>query len=290
MKLAIASWSNRPNIKSITYPIFKKYADYYNLDFIYDWSPINKFGNGFLYWAYQKFGIYDILEDYDAVCWIDDDILITNNAKNIFEFAPITKFSFVNHPGCDTSYINFIQKQFDIDNWWVNAESNKSYSQVAEFKDFVTDNSVNSGLMVVPKKYRFLFETSQLNPPYEGYEDQAYINAIINKKKIDYHILGQEWNLSTGFYHSMEARKLCYFLHVNGRGWDNPAKAIPYDQLPESINNTVTLPSDDWSPDLRSGAVDGPDLYRAYELLYFINHGVIPFSKRQDKLCVNYLN
>ena len=41
MKKTIASWSNRQELKSITYPLFQKYADYYGYDFNYDWNPRN---------------------------------------------------------------------------------------------------------------------------------------------------------------------------------------------------------------------------------------------------------
>jgi hypothetical protein len=286
MKQTIASWSNRPHVKSITYPLFQKYADYYGYDFNYDWNPIPRHGTGWLYWAYQKFGIYDLLDRYDQVCWIDDDVFISDGAKNIFEYVSFDKLGFVLHPGDHTEAAKQVQQQQLFDEWWVRDEVQNN-SDFHDFKEYGCKSPImNSGVMVVSKKHQFIFDYKNLSPPYEQYEDQAYINGMINKNKVDYVSLGHECNLNYGYFHSNQARAQAYFLHLCGMGWSNPKNQIPHDQLSSiTIETDQLLLPENWHPDgspLCSILDDDPDIYRARIFLWFMkNNIIIPFNRRK---------
>lgn len=280
MKKTIACWSNRPQIKSITYPVFQKYADYYGYDFNYDWNPIPKYGNGWLYWAYQKFGIYNLLNKYDQVCWIDDDVLIREGAKNIFDYVSLDKFGFVLTPGDNTYASNQIKEQLLFDEWWIKDELQNN-SNFDSYKEYGSKSpTINSGVMVVSKKHQFIFDYNNINPPYVQYEDQGYINGMINKHKIDYVSLGHEWNLNFGIFQNNHYRSQAYFLHLCGHGWSDIKNKIPHDQLPSTITQTHQCP-ENWN--INSNVSDvNPDLHRARTFLWLINNNIItPFNGRK---------
>lgn len=286
MKKTIASWSNRQELKSVTYPLFQKYADYYGYDFNYDWNPIPKYGAGWLYWAYQKFGIYDLLDKYDQVCWIDDDVFIASGAKDIFEYVDLDKFGFVLGPGDGTAATKEIKQQLLFDEWWVK-DAKHNNSDFDSFKQYGCKSPLmNSGVMVVSKKHQFVFDYNNLSPPYVQYEDQGYINGMINKHKIEYIALGHEWNMNYGYFHSNQARAQAYFLHLCGQGWNNPKNQIPHDKLLAQVieTNPLLLP-EHWHPDgtrLCSILNDNPDVYRARVLLWFMKNNIItPFNRKK---------
>ncbi len=276
MKKTIASWSNRPQVKSITYPVFQKYADYYGYDFNYDWNPIPKYGEGWLYWGYQKFGIYDLLDKYDQVCWIDDDVLIKDNAKNIFEYVSLDKFGFVLTSGDNTEATKQIRQQLLFDEWWIKDELQNN-SEFDSYKEYGAKSpTINSGVMVVSKKHQFIFDYNNIHPPYVQYEDQGYINGMINKHKVDYVSLGHEWNLNFRSFQNNQDRSQAYFLHLCGHGWEDLKNQIPHDQLPSTITETDPLP-ENWHD--ASNVGENPDIYRARTFLWLTNNNIItPFS------------
>lgn len=282
MKKTIACWSNRPQVKSITYPLFQKYADYYGYDFNYDWNPIPKYGNGWLYWAYQKFGIYNLLDKYDQVCWIDDDVFIRDGAKNIFDYVSLDKIGFVLHPGDSIESTKQIKEQLLFDEWWIKDELQNN-SDFHDFKEYGSKSpTINSGVMVVSKKHQFIFDYNNINPPYVQYEDQGYINGMINKHKLDYVSLGHEWNTCYGYFHANQARSNAYFFHLSGHGWRDLKNQIPHDQLLSTVTKTDKLP-ENWHPDSNYNVDENPDVHRARTFLWLINNNIItPFNQKKE--------
>jgi len=79
--------------KIYSHDSFQKYADKINADFVVIDSPKINYTNTKTInpLKFEKYQVYEILEEYERVLFIDNDILITPHAPNIFLEVPQDK-------------------------------------------------------------------------------------------------------------------------------------------------------------------------------------------------------
>jgi hypothetical protein len=171
--LTIAMGDAYERISRLTHPTIQQYADRIGADFhVIDKQAISKTTP---HW--EKFQIYNYLETYDRVLYIDSDVIIRDDCPNLFDIVPETRLGMFNEaPFTDRSKELMIDvcRSYDttLDRW-----NGKYY---------------NTGVMVISKYHRSLFR----KPDKEvfNFYEQSYINMIIAKREVDIYELEHQYN------------------------------------------------------------------------------------------------
>jgi hypothetical protein len=164
----------------ITFPTFSRYAERIKAEFIH--IKTRKFqGRGTAH--VEKFQVYDVLESYDVVAWVDCDALISSHACSIFDAVPVGHFAAV-----DEAKISTILN--------VDAELRSMAEplglEVPQDRPFIY---FNSGVFVAYKEQRFLFEPfPQKLPTKHGLPEQTLLNIRVANSRTPFFSLPKTWN------------------------------------------------------------------------------------------------
>jgi len=197
------------NIGKLTHPTIKKYADKIGADFIIEDKP----NQNFITQKWQKFQIYNLLNKYERVLYLDTDLIIRDDCPNLFDIVPDDKLGMFNE-GKYVPRLEYIQdasRVYDIELYKWN---NKFY---------------NSGVMVISRIHKQLFKLPLLIDTIET--DQPYLNLKIAVDKIEMFDLSYRFNRmdildkETGIH-----RFDSYIIHYAG---------APQDQLFPIIVNDI---------------------------------------------------
>jgi ADP-heptose:LPS heptosyltransferase len=115
---------------------------------------------------YEKFIIFDLLNKYERIIYLDQDIIIREDCPNLFDIVPIEKlgvfneFPFVNRIGV----IDNFAKHLNINC----KEDNKYY---------------NTGVMIISKNHQSIFE-KPIKEINDNFYEQTYLN--IKMRELDY--------------------------------------------------------------------------------------------------------
>ncbi|MHA1723462.1 MAG: glycosyltransferase [Promethearchaeota archaeon] len=99
------------------------YCKKYNLNFlIINQSKFNITADDYRYIIFEKFQLYDLLENHEKILLLDADTLITPQCPNIFDLVPNKKLGVVFedkdiHVESRKNEMKIIQKEFDDVNW-----------------------------------------------------------------------------------------------------------------------------------------------------------------------------
>ena len=180
-------------MSKITHPLFSKYAEKIGADFL----VLNEKTDGLPH--YLKLKLNKLLKKYDRILYMDTDILIREDATNIFDEVPedcigmFEEGQFVNRA---TGMLDFLRaNNVDTKDW-----NNKYY---------------NTGVMVVSKQHANVF----INPIIEHnhFFEQSYLNLLFSVFKVKVHNLHYKWNrMSLMDKLTGEERFDSYFLHYAG--------------------------------------------------------------------------
>lgn len=158
--LTISVGDNYKKISELTHPLIKAYADKIDADFY----VVNENTCTSPHW--EKFNyIYNLLNKYERILYVDTDILIRNDCPNLFDIVPILDIGLFNElPYTSQRYLSLIEscKEYGITlkNW------NGRY--------------YNTGVMVVSRCHKFLFKKPE-KELFNFYE-QGYFNANLAKE------------------------------------------------------------------------------------------------------------
>jgi len=145
-------------IYEINKKCFENYAKKINADFIK--ITEQKISSKII--QYEKFIIYDLLNTYDRIIYVDQDVIIRDDTPNLFDIVPEEKLGVLN----EAYFVNRmgVLKSFAF-NLGIEFIDNGAY--------------YNTGIMVVSKKHKNIFikPKEEINDFYE----QTYVNLIINK-------------------------------------------------------------------------------------------------------------
>jgi len=178
-----------------THPIIKAYADKIGADFI----VIDK-NDEFKIPHYTKLNLNKYLRDYDRVLYIDTDILIREDAPDIFAEVPedeIGIFEEGQFMERQQSMLQFlIENKVDPKIW------NKKY--------------YNTGVMVLSKQHANIF-IKPLTEEVNHFAEQSYINLLFCIFKPKIHNLHYKWNRMYALDRiTGEDRYDSYFMHYAG--------------------------------------------------------------------------
>ena len=214
------------NIAEISHPTQREYAKRHDLDYIvYDSKqyrvyhpdgsesliqqccPIVTEKTGHLlsgpaFGAYNKLNIFETLDHYDRIAYIDTDIIVRNDAPNIFDIVPEDKVGMMSETGLLGNDRSILMQEwsskynYDISSW--------------------DGQYYNSGVMVIPKEYKNLL-SGCLDFHDDTFFEQTPINMNIVKYGIPMFSLPYAFNRTSFMDHIMnEPRHSSYFIHYAG--------------------------------------------------------------------------
>jgi nitroreductase/lipopolysaccharide biosynthesis glycosyltransferase len=200
---------NSKRMADLTHPSINTYANKINADFI----VINELKCS-SHPTFERFQIYDLLETYDRIIWLDTDILINTKCPDLFDIVPldkigafiVTKYSDYHEPSSKK-----IQEILGVIDWQYEHHSNLLVS-------------FNAGVLVVSSCHREVFDYtsnslfeqwSYWSGCYKFLADQTLLNYSIQKLRIPIYDIGYKFNHTIAPSNS-EQRFNSYIIHYAG--------------------------------------------------------------------------
>jgi len=149
-------------ISKYTLPSIKKYANKINADFL----NINEFNEKYITQKWNKFYIYELLNKYKRIIYLDIDILIREDCPNLFDIVPETELGMFNE-GRYAPRFEYLRQASEYYKEPLKEWNNKFY---------------NSGVMVISRIHKQIFKMPKGIDFVET--DQPYINLRINNDKV----------------------------------------------------------------------------------------------------------
>lgn len=221
-------------IAAITHPTIKAYADRVGADFV----VMRDFGRH-KFPGYQKLEIGPLLytKRYDRVLYVDTDILIRDDAPNLFDLVPAEQVGLLN----EGKYVDRRQAKFNLNPhyaaWWT------------------SDVYYNTGVMLVSRGHEMAF----LRPSVEvnNFYEQTHLNLNIYRYSLPVFELPYAFNRMLFISRlTGESRLNAYFLHYAGQFSGGTDKAI--------IDLTISTMKDDLAA-WRRGGWDPKEDMSAYD-------------------------
>jgi hypothetical protein len=164
---------------AISKPTIEAYAKKVGAEFIHiDKQLISQTSPHF-----EKFQIHELLTKYERIIYIDADTLVRDDCPNLFEIVPPNALGMFNE-GRFKDRLNVI------------LESAKTYGIKIETKEALQkylNKYYNTGVMVISRCHRDLFQKPVIEDIYHHYE-QSYINHMIIKREIKMFELHHNFN------------------------------------------------------------------------------------------------
>ena len=160
------------NLAVITHPIIQRYADKIGADFL----VADESDKTLITQKWNKFMIYQLLNKYDRIIYVDTDLIIRDDCPNLFDVVPSDKLGMFNE-GKYAPRLEYIQ------------DASKAYGE-----DVYKWNGkfYNSGVMVISRIHKQIFKPPILTDTIET--DQPYINLRIAVDKIEMFDLSYNFN------------------------------------------------------------------------------------------------
>lgn len=193
------------NFFDIVRPSFENYCKKHNLDLVINRQERVKHDVKMrVCGMFERFQIYDLLDKYERVCYVDSDIYIKNNSPNIFDIVPDKKLGIY----CESvdinrdAFIGHLKSQFNL------TDDIKLY--------------YNSGVIVASKMHKPVFNVTMMNKFFKkpgiivgGWPDQDYINYYILRRDVSVYDIGYKFNY---LYNDLKDTRLnlAYFIHFAG--------------------------------------------------------------------------
>jgi hypothetical protein len=202
--LTIACGNLYQKIGSLTHPSIKSYAQKIGAEFL----SINNKNISETTPHWEKFQIYNLLDDYDRILYMDSDIIIRDDCPNLFDEVPEDKLGMFNE-----AFFTDRSKELMID--ICNKYDEKLPSWDGRY--------FNSGVAVISGSHKKLFK----KPEKEvfSYYEQSYLNMMIVKLNIKMHELHYKFNRMTCMdTYTGEDRHNSFIIHY--AGYPNPDLVI----------------------------------------------------------------
>ena len=180
MKYAVFTCGVNVNYLDITIPFMKSYCNTHNFDFILNQELKYPNFNSKVHGAFERYALYDLLNDYDRILYVDTDIIIKKNSPNIFNIVPENQLG-VYHESDD----------FDL-NYFINLLKPKyNFRGITRY--------FNSGVLVVSKIHKPLFDMQKVEEFFKNVTkntlaDQDYLNIYTYVNNIPVYSLSYKFN------------------------------------------------------------------------------------------------
>ena len=181
---------------AIAHPLLQVYALKYGADFMC--IDRQKISTTSIHW--EKFQIYDLLNTYDRILFIDTDIIIRDDTPDLFELVPYDCLGAFNEaPWTERS------KELMIDTC-------KAYN--VKLKNW-NGKYYNTGVMVLSRIHKQLFKKPDLE--YFSFYEQTYLNMKIAELEIKIQELDYKFNRMNCMDRvTGEDRHASYLIHYAG--------------------------------------------------------------------------
>lgn len=159
-------------ISKFTLPSIKKYAEKIGADFL----NVIEFNENYITQKWNKFYIYELLNKYKRVLYLDIDLIIREDCPNLFDIVPESKLGMFDE-GRYAPRLEYLQ------------QASEYYKE--ELKKW-NGAFFNSGVMVISRRHKQLFKMPVGIDFVET--DQPYINLRIQRDNYDMFHLDYKFN------------------------------------------------------------------------------------------------
>lgn len=189
-------------LASITHPNIKAYADKIGADFIV--ADKQEISQTTPHW--EKFRIYNLLNTYERIIYIDTDIIVRPDCPNLFDIVPKGKLGAFNEGAfVDRSYAFTLA------------------CEQMQFRPNWDGCYYNTGVLVISRCHKELFKKPEQEIP--NFYEQSYLNFMIAKNNIDVFQMPYKFNRMTIMDRiTGEERHASYIIHYAGAC--DPARII----------------------------------------------------------------
>ena len=156
--LTIATGSDYEKISELTLSSIENYAHRIGADF----KCIKEFGTSSPHW--EKFQIYDLLNQYDRIIYLDTDLIVRDDCPSLFDIVPFDRLGMFNEGP-------FTEREFSL------ADSCREYGIKLSKWD---GKYYNTGVMVISCCHKQLFKKPEKE--FSSFYEQGYLNAVIAKE------------------------------------------------------------------------------------------------------------
>jgi hypothetical protein len=198
--LTIAQGNLYSEMAFLTHPTIKAYADRIGAEF----KVINekKISSTSIHW--EKFQIFDLLNIYDRILFVDTDIIIREDAPNLFDIVPKDKLGMFN------------EAPWTLRSRELMIDVCKQYGVILSNWD---GRYFNTGVMVISRAHKYLFKKPDLE--YFSFYEQTYLNMriaeFVIKEELKIFELEYRFNRMTCMDRfTGEERFASYFIHYAG--------------------------------------------------------------------------
>lgn len=160
------------NVSNYTLPFIEKYAKKIGSDFL----NIRDNDVNYITQKWNKFHIYELLNSYKRIIYLDIDLIIREDCPNLFDIVPDYKLGMFDE-GRYAHRLDYLEQASTYYNEPIKKWNGKFY---------------NSGVMVISKRHKQLFKIPKGVDFVET--DQPYINLRIVNDKIDMFDLDFKFN------------------------------------------------------------------------------------------------
>ncbi|MDD5649646.1 MAG: glycosyltransferase [Candidatus Nanoarchaeia archaeon] len=151
--IAISIGDEIKNISKLTHPTLQSYAKKINADFIVIDSCKTT-----PHW--EKFQIFDLLNSYDRIIYLDTDLIVRDDCPDLFDIVPYNKIGAFNEA-------KFVPREYSL------IEACKSYDINPEKINW-NGKYYNTGVLVISKCHKFFFKKPEKE--ISNFYEQGYLN------------------------------------------------------------------------------------------------------------------
>jgi hypothetical protein len=192
--LTIAVGDTYKQIAHFTHPTLRAYAERIGADFM----AIDESNSSSPHW--EKFQIYDLLNQYERIIYLDTDVLVRDDCPDLFDVVPASHLGVFNEaPFTEARATSLFEvcKEYDV-----------------KLPDW-DGKYFNTGVMVISRVHKYLFK----KPDKEAFSfyEQGYLNMKIAQDKIWTQELRYQYNrMSCMDAITGEERHASYIMHYAG--------------------------------------------------------------------------
>jgi lipopolysaccharide biosynthesis glycosyltransferase len=194
-------------LSSRTHPTLKEYAKKIGVEFLS--ITESKINNNVPQW--EKFQIYDLLDVYDRILYVDSDIIIKSDCPDLFSIVPSEKFGIFNEAPYNDTY--WRQKNR---NMMINVCNQTGIHNIIDYET----EQYNTGVMVVSKIHKEIFKRPEIMPNQFLYDQPLLNTRILDgalNRTIEVHDIGYKFNCLTCFNFTDKNLSESYIIHYAGK-------------------------------------------------------------------------
>lgn len=144
-----------------------------------------------------KCEIYDLLDRYDRIIYLDDTCIITQSCPNLFDIVPENNFGVFCEPRSLISVYQILDEGF-------------KYYKINKCNDNLF---FNSGVMVISKIHKEIFKPVEMKNIC-GFYDQVYFNCKRCELNIPIYNLTNRFNYMIPFKNNVKLVNNVYIYHI----------------------------------------------------------------------------